>query len=141
MNQPVQLSPKFIPDFFLKISHEYCKFNQVIWLCLPIKNNIVIVIIIFIIMLELHTEEVLDQWLHFLRFCSNKTPQTSRTFRRILAEHKMVVFCSSTIIASIPASLNHYFNFFGIVLNAPTTTGITFIDISHVFFNSLFRLL
>ena len=46
---------------------------------------------ITIIMLELHTVQILDQWLNFLRFCVNKIPQISRTFWRILGEYKMVV--------------------------------------------------
>ena len=77
-------------------------------------------------MLELHTEYVLDQWLNFLRFCVNKASQTSRIFWRFLAEYKMVIFCNFTILVSIPITLNSCFNFFGAILNAPTTTGITF---------------
>ena len=81
---------------------------------------------LIIMMLELHTEQVLDQQLNFLRFCVNKTPQTSRTFQRILVEYKIVVFYNSTILVSISISLNCCFNFFGVIPNAPTTTGITF---------------
>ena len=64
----------------------------------------------------------------------NKTPRTSRTFRRILAEYKKVVLCNSTILVSIPVSLNYYFNLFGVIPNAPTFTGI-----SHILLISLFN--
>ena len=102
---------------------------------------VVIIIIVIIIMLELHTEQVLIQWLNLLRFCVDKTPQTSRIFWRILAEYTIVVSSNSTILASIPISLNYCFNFSGAVPNAPPTTGITFTGISHIFFTSFYRLL
>ena len=54
-----------------------------------------------------------------MRFCVNKTAQNSRTFRRILAKYKMVVFCNSSILVLIPITLNYCFNFFDVVLNAP----------------------
>ena len=79
------------------------------------------------------------KWLNFLRFCVNKTPQTSITFRRILAEYTTVVFCNSTILFSIPMSLDDCFNFFGVVPNAPTNIGITLTGIFHIFFNSRYR--
>ena len=34
----------------------------------------------------------------FLRFCVNETPQTSGTFRRVLAQYKVVVFYNFTIL-------------------------------------------
>ena len=37
----------------------------------------------------------------------------------------MVVFCSATILITIPMSLNCCFKLFGVVRNAPTTTGVT----------------
>ena len=49
----------------------------------------------------------------------------------------MAVLCNSTIFVSVLISLNCCFNFFGVVLNAPTTTKITCTGISHIFFNSL----
>ena len=57
------------------------------------KAFIIVFIIIttVIIMLELHTEWVLDQWLNFLRFFVSKTPQTLITSWRILAEFITVV--------------------------------------------------
>ena len=85
---------------------------------------IIIIITIIINMLKLHTVALeqfrliaLDQWLNFLRFCVKKTPQTSRTFRRIFAEYKTVVFRSSTILFSnsVSESLSHCLHFFGVV--------------------------
>ena len=86
-----------------------------------------------IILLELHS----DQWLNFMKFCVNKTPQTSRTFWRIFAEFKMVVVYNSTILASIPISPHHCFSFFGVIPNAPTTTGMLLLTYP-IFYSILF---
>ena len=102
----------------------YCIIAVVVFIIIII----IIIIIVIIVLYWLTTIQLPGLYLPGL----NKTPQTSRTFRRILAEYKMVVFCNSTILVTIPISLNHCFNFFGVVPNAPTTTGITVTGISHI---------
>ena len=37
----------------------------------------------------------------FLRLCDNRSPGTSRTLLRALAEYKMALFCSSTVFVSM----------------------------------------
>ena len=49
-----------------------------------------------------------------LRLGDSKSPQNSRTFRRILAELRITVFCSSTILVSIPISLSLWWRSLGI---------------------------
>ena len=76
---------------------------------------------------------IIDNKCLWLKTCPHFTPPFTE---------KRVVFCISTILVSIPISLNRRcFNFFGVTPNSPTTAGITFTGISHILFNSLFRLL
>ena len=72
-----------------------------------------------------------------LRFGDNKSPQTSRTFLRILAEQRMALFCKSTIRVSIPMSFNLFGSSLGVVPRAPTTTGMIFTCVFHSLFISL----
>ena len=65
-----------------------------------------------------------------MRFCVNKTSETSRTFLRIISEYKIQFLYHSTTFS--------IYYFFWCRPNAPATIAISFTDISDIFFNSLF---
>ena len=69
-----------------------------------------------------------------LRLGDSKSPQNSRTFLRILAEFRMTVFCSSTILVSIPISLSLFRRSLGVVPRAPITIGMIRTLMFHNFF-------
>ena len=74
-----------------------------------------------------------------LRLGDSKSPQNSRTFLRILAEFRMTVFCSATILVSIPISLSLLWRSLGVVPKAPITIGMICTLIFHNFLSSLAR--
>ena len=70
-------------------------------------------------------------------FCS--LVSMSNTFLRILADPKRAHLWISWMDVSTPMVLRFSFNLSGIVPNAPTTMGITFVLTPHIFWISLTR--
>ena len=75
----------------------------------------------------------------FLRYGVNKTPHTSRTFRRILLVCIKTVVCNSVIFVSIPVVFSLFSRALSGVPRAPTPNGNTFTFIFHTFFSCLPR--
>ena len=136
------MSSKLFFSSSFQVFYHFLDIHQMCcYLLINIHNSLIqnpwnYIIIIIIMILELHTEQVLDQLLNVLRFCVNKTAQTGRTFRRILAEYKMVISAIPLFFVSISISLNCCFNFIGVVPNTPSITEITYTDISLSLFRS-----
>ena len=78
-------------------------------------------------------------YVSFLSYGVNKTPHSSRTFRRILLVCVKTVVCNSVIFVSIPVALNLFSRTLPGVTRAPTPNWNTFIFIFHTFFSSLPR--